>query len=177
MHLNLPAALVLNADFRPLDLYPLSVFGWQDAVRAAVKGSHFVVAEHDRVVRSPRIEMRLPAVIALREYQPPPRRVAFTRLNVFIRDRFRCQYCGERGGRHDLTFDHVIPRARGGTTTWGNIVAACDRCNVVKDVHHAEPMKVPREPTVAELNAIKRNFPPEVMHEAWREYVDFDLAA
>jgi 5-methylcytosine-specific restriction endonuclease McrA len=52
---------------------------------------------------------------------------------VFLRDRFRCQYCGETFSAKDLTFEHVIPRSKGGETSWTNIVAACDPCNVKKD--------------------------------------------
>jgi 5-methylcytosine-specific restriction endonuclease McrA len=61
--------------------------------------------------------MRLPSVIALRDYVRPPARVAFTRFNVFLRDRFRCQYCGEQYVRGELTFDHVVPRVDGGQTS------------------------------------------------------------
>src|SRR6201999_1809579 len=75
-------ALVLNADFQPLSYFPLSVFNWEDAIRAVVRGSHVVVAEYDQVVRSPSVTMRLPSVIALRDYVRPPTRVAFTRFNV-----------------------------------------------------------------------------------------------
>src|SRR5438046_2880489 len=77
-------ALVLNADFQPLSYFPLSLFNWEDAVRAVVRGSHVVVAEYDRVVRSPSTTMRLPSVVALRDYVRPPARVAFTRFNVFL---------------------------------------------------------------------------------------------
>lgn len=76
-------ALVLNADFQPLSYFPLSQFGWEDAVKAVVKGSHVVVAEYDQVVRYPSAVMRLPSVIALRAYVRPPLRVAFTRFNSF----------------------------------------------------------------------------------------------
>ena len=71
---------------------------------------------------SPSFAMRLPSVIALKEYMPAARRPAFTRFNVFLRDRFACQYCGERFQAHELTFDHVVPRSRGGRTTWRNVV-------------------------------------------------------
>src|SRR3954469_6941044 len=114
--------LVLNADFQPLSYFPLSLFNWEDAVKAIVKGSHVVVAEYDQVVRSPSTAMRLPSGIALREYVRPPVRVAFTRFNLFLRDRFRCQYCGDQHLRGELTFDHVLPRADGGRSpgrkTW-----------------------------------------------------------
>ena len=76
--------------------------------------------------------MRLPSVIALKDYIPSARRPAFTRFNVFLRDAFICQYCGERSPAHDLTFDHVVPRCRGGRTTWENVVTACGDCNLRK---------------------------------------------
>ena len=69
--------------------------------------------------------MRLPSVIALKEFIPLARRPAFTRFNVFLRDRFCCQYCGDHCPAHELTFDHVVPRSRGGRTTWTNVVTAC----------------------------------------------------
>src|SRR5258707_8374648 len=85
MFQNCPA-LVLNADFQPLSYFPLSLIGWQDTIKAVVKGSHVIVAEYDQMVRSPSTAMRLPSVIALRAYVRPPTRVAFTRFNVFLRD-------------------------------------------------------------------------------------------
>jgi 5-methylcytosine-specific restriction endonuclease McrA len=112
-------ALVLNADFQPLSYFPLSLFHWDDAIKAVVKGSHAVVAEYDQVERSPSTMMQLPWVIALRDYVRPASRVAFTRFNVFLRDRFRCQYCGDRQLRGELTFDHVVPRADGGGNLMG----------------------------------------------------------
>src|SRR3954462_15034443 len=87
-------ALVLNADFRPLSYFPLSLLSWQDAVAAVVKDTVAVVAENDQWVRSPSTKIRLPSVVALRDYIPIRKRVAFTRCNVFLRDRFKCQYCG-----------------------------------------------------------------------------------
>jgi len=123
MFQNCPA-LVLNADFQPLSYFPLSLFGWEDAIKAVVRGSHVIVAEYDQVVRSPSTAMRLPSVIALREYVRPPTRVAFTRFNVFLRDHFVCQYCAIQHRPNDLTFDHVLPRAAGGVTSWENIATS-----------------------------------------------------
>jgi hypothetical protein len=115
-------ALVLNADFRPLSYFPLSLLSWQDAITAVFKDHVSVVAEYDKWVSSPSTKLRLPSVVALRDYIPMPKRVAFTRFNVFLRDRFRCQYCGEMFSAKDLTFEHVVPRSKGGETTWTNIV-------------------------------------------------------
>jgi 5-methylcytosine-specific restriction endonuclease McrA len=85
---------VLNADFRPLSYFPLSLWPWQEAVKAVFLDRVNIVSEYDRVVRSPSFEMRLPSVISLKEYVQTSRRPAFTRFNVFLRDRFACQYCG-----------------------------------------------------------------------------------
>src|SRR6202011_1324886 len=110
--------LVLNADFRPLSYFPLSLWSWQDAIKAVFMDRVSVLSEYEVEVRSPSVTMRLPSVIALKDYIPSARRPAFTRFNVFLRDAFHCQYCGDRRPTPDLTFDHVIPRSRGGRTTW-----------------------------------------------------------
>lgn len=168
-------ALVLNADFRPVSQFPLSLLGWQEAIKAVIKDTVSVIAEYDAVARSPSIEMRLPSVVALRQYQPAPSHVAFTRFNVFLRDRFRCQYCGERHRGNDLTFDHVVPRSRGGETSWENIVAACHGCNAEKDDQHRRPRTWPKAPTVRELAAAQREFPPNYLHESWLDFLYWDV--
>ena len=89
---NCPA-LVLNADFRPLTYFPLSLWSWQDAVKAVFLDRVNVVSEYDRSIHSPNWDMKLPSVISLKEYVQLSRRPAFTRFNVFLRDRFSCQYC------------------------------------------------------------------------------------
>ena len=88
-----------------------------------------IVAEYDAVVHSQRQEFRIPSVVVLKEFVRPQKRVAFTRFNLFLRDEFCCQYCGAKG---DLTFDHVLPRSKGGITSWENVVAACSPCNLRK---------------------------------------------
>ena len=120
-------ALVLNADFRPSSYYPLSLWSWQESVKAVFLERVNIVSEYDRFVRSPSFEMRLPSVVSLKTYVRPALYPAFTRFNVFLRDRFMCQYCG---AKDDLTFDHLIPRSRGGQTRWDNVVAACAPCNL-----------------------------------------------
>ena len=122
-------ALVLNADYRPLSYYPLSLWPWQEAVKAVWMDRVTIAAEYDQTVRSQRMEMRIPSVVVLKDYVKPRKRVAFTRFNLFLRDEFTCQYCGSK---HDLTFDHVVPRALGGVTSWENVVAACAPCNLRK---------------------------------------------
>ncbi len=73
-----------------------------------------------------------PIVVVENDDIPSARRPAFTQFNVFLRDAFVCQYCGERCPATDLTFDHLVPRSRGGRTTWENVVTACGECNLRK---------------------------------------------
>ena len=82
-------ALVLNADYRPISYFPLSLWHWQDTVRAVFMERVNVLSQYDRTVRSPSCEMQLPSVISLKRYIQPARRPAFTRFNVFLRDSFR----------------------------------------------------------------------------------------
>ena len=173
-------ALVLNADFRPLSYFPLSVWSWQDAVKAVFLDRVSVLNEYDFEVRSPSQSMRLPSVIALKEYIPTMRRPAFTRFNVFLRDAFGCQYCGDRFPTPDLTFDHVIPRSRGGRTTWENVAAACAPCNLRKGGRTPQQAGMhisrrPIRPTSWQLQDHGRSFPPGFLHDSWRDYLYWDV--
>ena len=169
-------ALVLNADFRPLSYYPLSLWSWQDAIKAVFLDRVNIVAEYDKAVHSPSLEMKLPSVVSLKTYVRPSTHPAFTRFNVFLRDRFQCQYCGSG---EDLTFDHLVPRSRGGRTTWDNVVTACAPCNLLKGgrlSHHIgmHPRHHPRKPTINELRSNGRAFPPNYLHESWADYLYWD---
>jgi len=172
-------ALVLNADFRPLSYFPLSLWSWQEAIKAVVSDRVYVVSQYDRVIHSPSFKLYLPSVISLKEYVSQERRPAFTRFNVFLRDRFACQYCGDAFPSHDLTFDHVVPRSRGGRTTWENVVSACAPCNLRKGGRMPAkagmlPRRVPRQPTVWELQESGRAFPPNFLHDSWRDFLYWD---
>lgn len=169
-------ALVLNADFRPLSYYPLSLWPWQEAIKAAFLDRVLIVSEYDEMVRSQRSAIRIPSVVVLKEYVKPQKRVAFTRFNLFLRDEFCCQYCGSKG---DLTFDHVVPRSRGGKTSWDNVVAACSPCNLWKankslaqsglHLRHA-----PNQPTTEDMQRAGRRFPPNYLHVSWADYLYWD---
>ena len=172
-------ALVLNADFRPLSYFPLSLWSWQEAVKAVVSERVNVVSEYEREVHSPTWCLRLPSVISLKEYIPAARRPAFTRFNVFLRDRFSCQYCGSPFPTHDLTFDHVVPRSRGGRTTWTNVVTACAPCNLRKGNQLPRqagmvPLTPPFQPSSHELQENGRLFPPNYLHQSWRDFLYWD---
>ena len=99
---------------------PLSLWTWQDAVKAIFSGKVTVVDVYpEATIRANNFEIPLPSVIALNEYVPIKHsRPAFTRRNVFLRDEYKCQYCNERFHTSDLSLDHVHPRCMGGQLNW-----------------------------------------------------------
>ena len=171
--------LVLNADYQPLSYYPLSTWCWQDAIKAVFLERVDIISEYDTQIRSPSFAMAAPSVVALRDYISQDRPPAFTRFNVFLRDGFKCQYCGKTGVEN-LTFDHVTPRAHGGRTSWENIVAACAPCNLKKGGRTPREAKMPlmREagrPNMHQLQVQGRRFPPKYLHESWLDYLYWDV--
>jgi 5-methylcytosine-specific restriction endonuclease McrA len=171
--------LVLNADYRPLSYFPLSTWNWQETVKAIFLERVLALSHYDRAVRSPSSVFLLPSVVALKEYIPQNRRPPFTRFNVFLRDRFSCQYCGDGRSASELTFDHVVPRSRGGRTSWSNVVTACTCCNLTKGSRLPQecgmrPVSRPRAPTTFELQERGRAFPPNFLHESWRDFLYWD---
>lgn len=175
---NCPA-LVLNADFRPLSYFPLSLWRWQDSIKAVFLDRVNVVSEYDTVIHSPSFELKLPSVISLKKYAPMDRSPAFTRFNVFLRDHFTCLYCGVSQSANDLTFDHVVPRSRGGRTTWQNVATACSACNLHKANRtpaeaHMALRWVPARPSAHQLQDAGRGFPPNYLHESWRDFLYWD---
>jgi 5-methylcytosine-specific restriction endonuclease McrA len=98
----------------------------------------------------------------LREYAPVSSKPKFCRRSILLRDKFCCQYCGKKHPQESLSYDHLIPRAKGGKTTWNNIVTACLTCNAAKadtmpnlsgrkGKGEMRPLKMPRQPSTAEL--------------------------
>ncbi len=172
-------ALVLNADFRPLSYFPLSLWSWQETVKAVCLDRVNIVSQYERVVRSPSFELRLPSVISLKEYIALSRRPASTRFNVFLCDKFTCQYCGEDFPSHDLTFDHVVPRSRGGHTPWEHVVTACGDSNLLKGNRVPQdsglfPRHQPMQPSTKKLRENGRAFPPNFLHHSWRDFLYWD---
>ena len=170
-------ALVLNADFRPLSYYPLSIWCWQDAVKSVFLDRVSIVSNYKRKIRSPSFEMNLPSVIALKSFIKPLSNPSFTRFNVFLRDKFLCQYCGSD---QELTFDHLLPRSKGGQTNWDNVVTACSSCNVKKGgrLLKNSDMKLnqdPFQPTTEDLHKNGKYFPPNFLHKSWMDYLYWDV--
>lgn len=120
-------SLLLNTSYEPL-----RVITWQKAVVLLVKGKVEVIASYDRRIRGVSLSLDLPAVLRLLRRARVARRlhqVPFSRTNIYLRDRYQCQYCGNRFSAAELTFDHVKPASQGGRKDWENIVTCCIPCN------------------------------------------------
>ena len=170
-------ALVLNADYRPLSYYPLSIWCWQDSIKSVFLDRVSIVSYYDRVIRSPSFSMKLTSVIALKSFLKPQSNPNFTRFNVFLRDKFTCQYCGSN---KELTFDHLLPRSKGGKTNWDNVVTACSSCNVQKGGRLFENSGMvlaqrPYRPSTEDLHKNGKNFPPDYLHKSWMDYLYWDV--
>jgi len=141
--------LVLNSTYEPLQ-----VVSWKRAIRMLFQEKVEVVEEYDQEIRSVTISVRLPSVLRLLRYVSVKRhhhQVKFTRSNIYSRDGYRCQYCGRRFPGGQLTYDHVVPVARGGHKSWENIVTCCIRCNRKKGDRTPEeaglrPLRRPKAP-------------------------------
>src|SRR6267378_6011910 len=137
--LHLPV-LVLNASYEPIN-----VCAARRAIVLVLKGVAMTEEENGHFLHAARLAIRVPSVIRLLEYRRIPHQTrALSRKNILLRDRNTCQYCGEVLPSGELTLDHVIPRSRGGLSTWENLVACCHSCNRRKGKH-----------LLSELNEIK----------------------
>jgi len=129
--------------------------------------------DHPECIRTPSRAIRVPRVIVLLSFDRIPKRhVRYSRLNIFARDKFTCQYCGQSPHRSELNLDHVIPRSLGGRTTWENVVCSCVECN---------RRKGGRTPAQARLRLLRRPARPrwapvihptsQVRYDEWRPFL------
>lgn len=154
--------LVLSAAYEPMERV-----SWQRAMTLWITGRVEVVEEYeDRYVRTVSVRFNMPSVVrfvsALRRRK---KGVKFSRENVYARDKGRCQYCGERVPRHAATYDHVVPRSRGGTTRWENIVIACMPCNQLKGC---------RTPEQAGMPLMVEPVKPRSLPDFWKVCITYD---
>jgi 5-methylcytosine-specific restriction endonuclease McrA len=130
-----------------LDPYdqPVNRVRWRRAVALWLNNKVKIIEEYaDRVIRTAGFEMQMPAVVQLLSYFGRRQRgVRFSRLNILIRDKYSCQYCGGRLQKNAFTLDHVLPLSRGGKTTWENVVACCIKCNSKKKSRTPEEAGMP----------------------------------
>lgn len=168
--------LLLNATYEPL-----RVVHWQKAINLLWQGKVEVLEFYDRDIRGVSISFKLPSVMRLLtmvKLRSNHHAVKFSRINIFTRDRYTCQYCCKRYRTEELTFDHVVPIAKGGKKTWENIVTACWRCN------NRKSGRTPRE---AGLKLLKEPVKPKwtprltfmigIRHapESWRDYLYWNM--
>jgi len=154
---------------------PIKVISWRRAFILLTLGKVEVVEEYDDAVRTVSIVFKVPAVVrllrAFRRFRKP---VKFSRVNIYARDDYACQYCGQRKPIADLTYDHVVPRAQGGTTTWTNIVTACYPCNFAKGnrTPREAGMVLRRQPTQPSwIPAVTIRVSSHSVPDAWRDYL------
>src|SRR5690606_36360584 len=106
---------------------------WQRAMVLMTLDKVDIVEEYDAVIRAVSLIVKVPAVVRLRKaFRRYSKLVKFSRVNIYARDSYRCQYCGVKCSIAELTYDHVVPRSRGGRTTWENIISCCYACNARK---------------------------------------------
>ena len=136
-------ALVLNRNWQPVNVVPVHrciVLVWSGSARVVDPADYQLYdwsdwarqrpAQDEPFVQAVTRRIRVPEVVTLTRYDRfPAARVTFSRRNIHKRDRFTCQYCGAQPGTSELTIDHVLPRAQGGTSSWDNCVLACVECN------------------------------------------------
>lgn len=117
--------LLLNLTYEPL-----KIINWKKAVTLLLLGKVEVVEEYNREIHAVSFKIKLPSVVRLLKFVKWKKvAVKFSRQNIYERDNYSCQYCGRQMPPEDLTYDHVIPKSRGGKTVWTNIVTCCVDCN------------------------------------------------
>lgn len=170
------STLVLNADFTPLSLIPISAITWKDAIKISFLGHANAVEYYDDwEIHSPSTTLLVPAVMVSTLYIKKKQSVRFSRNNLLIRDNFTCQYCEKRLNSWDLTVDHVVPRVKGGKTKWENVASACYICNSIKG-HRTKmkPIKTPTKPDYYQLIDNIKKFPIKIPSEKWIQYLNWN---
>ncbi len=129
----------------------------------------------DQYIYTPSFRILVPEVVLLTEFnRMPPRTVKFNRRNIYLRDNYTCQYCGKKPTKEELTIDHVIPRSKGGRSTWENVVLACQQCNTKKgnkSVAEAH-MKLAAEPRRPHWLSSLRDSLRGPERPSWQRFVD-----
>lgn len=162
--------LVLSQSYEPV-----SIVSWKQAITLFFLGKCEVIEEYDRNIKTTSFVIKVPAVVrllnAFRRHKKP---VKFSRISIYGRDKYTCQYCGAKRSLNDLTYDHVVPRAQGGKTTWTNIVTACSDCNSKKANRTPAQagmklLKTPVQPTA--MPALVVTVSRESVPDAWRDWL------
>ena len=168
--------LLLNSDAQPVSWLPLSVIPWQESIKYMVLEKAIVLSWHDDwIVHSAHWETRVPAVIMLKDYMKKKTSIRYSKSNVFLRDGYTCQYCGDEVTKRTATLDHVLPTSHGGKTTFENTVTACGPCNSSKgNDKRIKPKHAPHKPTYWELVEKRKKLPFDLKHPEWSLYLGID---
>src|SRR5262245_11918820 len=162
--------LVLNASYEPINICAA-----RRAIVLVLKGLAMPEEENGSLLHAARLAMRVPSVIRLLEYRRIPHQTrALSRKNILLRDRNTCQYCGQVMPSSELTLDHVIPRSRGGSSSWENLVACCHPCNRRKGNHliSETDLKLVKEPRPFTLHTSRHILHMSGRSEIkWRKYL------
>ncbi len=166
--------LLLNITYEPL-----KIINWKKAITLLILGKVEVLEEYRTEVRSVSFTVRLPSVVRLLRMVKRPRTpVKFSRQNIYARDKYRCQYCGQKFSSEELTYDHVIPKSRGGRTEWSNIVTCCVDCNRKKGGKTPEEagMKLIRKPIKPTwIPALRITIGFREVPQSWRDYLYWNV--
>lgn len=162
--------LVLNAAWIPIETVT-----WQDAFTKIFNGRAEPIEYYEESVKTPTDEYLKPAVIRCIEYTGVPKRAhVYSKRQVLIRDSYTCQYCGAQITSDEATIDHVVPRSKGGRSTFENTVCACGSCNkrkADKSLKEAK-MKLLREPVKPRTNAIRAKFGRMEIPPTWKHHLE-----
>jgi 5-methylcytosine-specific restriction endonuclease McrA len=164
--------LVLNVSYEPVRVIP-----WQRGIKMICLEKADLVEGYERRARSQRASMPIPAVVRLGRYHKNREQISLQRQYVYARDGWRCCYCGEKFPTHDLTYDHVVPRSKGGKTRWQNIVTSCSPCNGKKGDRTPEEagmrlLRKPVRPRWMPLVIVKAAQAGNVP-EQWTQYINW----
>ena len=166
--------LLLNQDGNPLTLWPLSTITWQQGIKAHFLGKVTILRSYnDWVCRSQYLALPMPSVLMMARYRPLSGKVNFTRRNIYLRDRFTCQYCHKPFNSEQLTIDHVVPKSRGGETRWNNVVAACHRCNLKKGSEIVLPERSAFEPNYWQMVVLAKTLPLRIPDPQWQDFLQW----
>jgi 5-methylcytosine-specific restriction endonuclease McrA len=167
--------LLLNSDAQPVSWLPLSTLTWQDAIKYMVLEKARVLEYHDGwIVHSANWETPVPSIMILTEYMKPKSSVRFSKSNVFLRDGYKCAYCGDHLEKRECTLDHVLPASHGGKTTFENTVTACGPCNANKgNDKRIKPKFKPHKPDYWELVNRRKTMAFQVRDPRWNDYLKY----
>jgi 5-methylcytosine-specific restriction endonuclease McrA len=170
MHVDATRTLLLSQGYEPI-----KIISWQRAMTLLTLDKVEVIEEYDTEIRARSLVINVPAVVRLRKaFRRHAKPVKFSRVNIYARDGYRCQYCGARCSIDELTYDHVIPRSRGGRTTWDNIVSCCYACNAEKANRTPAEARMKLRSTPARptwMPSVQIRISARSVPDAWRDYV------